>query len=172
MPGMDHGKTGNPASSSTVFNTGDVQFSQMMIVHHGQAVEMADLAATRASDPELKQLAAAIKAAQQPEIDTMASWLKTWGQPTAMAGGHNMPGMDTMPGQMSAEDMNKLKTASGVDFDRMFARMMIAHHNGAIQMARDVQKNGTSAEVKRLAVQIEQAQTTEVGTLQAILDRL
>jgi uncharacterized protein (DUF305 family) len=170
--GMDHDSM-SPTSvaAGSNFNPADVQFAQMMIVHHRQAVEMADLAGTRAADPEIKQLAAAIKAAQQPEIDTMSGWLTGWKQPTAQAGGHDMPGMSTMPGLMSETDMSALKAASGTDFDRQFARMMIAHHNGAIQMARDVQKNGTNPEVKRLAVMVEQAQTTEVGQLQKILDR-
>lgn len=171
MPGMDHGSsTTAPAGAS--FNDADVQFAQMMIVHHQQAVEMADLAATRADDPEVKTLATAIKAAQQPEVDTMTEWLTSWKQPTAQPGGHNMPGMGAMPGLMSEADMTTLKGSSAVDFDRQFARMMIAHHNGAIQMARDVQKNGNNPDVKRLAVMIEQTQTSEVAQLQTILDRL
>lgn len=167
MPEMDH-----PNNTSAAFNTADVQFAQMMIPHHQQAVEMAGLAATRASDPEIKQLATAIKGAQQPEIDTMTGWLTSWKQPSAQAGGHNMPGMGAMPGMMSEQDMTKLKSLFGKDFDREFARMMIAHHNGAIQMARDEQKNGSNPDTKRLAVMIEQAQTTEVIALQKILDRL
>lgn len=173
MPGMDHGN--NPPASAPVdanFTTADVEFAQVMIVHHRQAVEMADLAATHAADPEVKQLAVTIKAAQQPEIDTMTGWLTAWKQPTAQAGGHNMPGMGSMPGMMSEQEMAALKASTGVDFDRQFTRMMIAHHNGAIQMARDVQKNGSNPDVKRLAVMIEQAQTTEVAQLQKILDRL
>jgi uncharacterized protein (DUF305 family) len=174
MPGIDHGNGNTPASvvPGANFNTADVQFAQMMIPHHQQAVQMAELATTRATDPEIKQLAAAIKVAQQPEIDTMTGWLTAWKQPTAQPGGHNMPGMGAMPGMMSEQDMTMLKGMSGVDFDRQFARMMIAHHNGAIQMARDVQKNGSNPDVKRLAVTIEQTQTTEVQQLQKILDRL
>jgi uncharacterized protein (DUF305 family) len=129
-PAMDHGNN-TPAASAAAFNTADVQFAQMMIPHHQQAVEMADLAATRAADPEIKQLAAIIKAARQPEIDTMTGWLTSWKQPTAQAGGHNMPGMGgAMPGMMSDQDMTALKAASSVDFDRQFARAMIARHNG------------------------------------------
>ncbi len=175
MPGMDHGNTTSPAVSvpaGAAFNAADVQFAQMMIPHHQQAVEMADLATTRASDPEIKQLAATIKGAQQPEIDTMTGWLTSWKQPTAQPGGHNMPGMGNMPGMMSEQDMTKLKSLSGNEFDREFARMMIAHHNGAIQMARDEQKDGSNPDAKRLATMIEQAQTTEVAQLQKILDRL
>jgi len=171
MPGMPGGQ-GASAPAAAPFNTADVQFAQMMIPHHAQAVQMAEFAATRAADPELKALAATIKSAQQPEIDIMLGWLNAWGQPTAQPGGHNMPGMGAMPGMMSEQDMNQLKAATGVDFDRHFARMMIAHHNGAIQMARDEAKNGSNADAKRLAATIEQAQTTEVAQLQKILDRL
>jgi uncharacterized protein (DUF305 family) len=172
MPGMDHGSMPSSMPHGAGFNTADVQFAQMMIPHHAQAIQMAELATTRAADPEVKQLAANIKAAQQPEIDTMTGFLNTWSQPTAQAGGHDMPGMSGMPGMMSDADIEALNAASGLDFDRRFTRMMIAHHNGAIQMSRDVQKNGTNPDVKRLGLMIEQAQTTEVTQLQGILDRL
>jgi uncharacterized protein (DUF305 family) len=171
--GMDHGSqpmTSAPAGA--MHNDADVAFVQMMIPHHQQAVEMATLADTRAKDPELKSLAAKVKSAQEPEIATMTGWLTSRGLPTAQAGGHNMPGMGSMPGMMSDEEMAELKAASGVDFDRMFARMMIAHHNGAIQMCRDATAQGSDAEIKALAATIEKDQSAEVAELQAILDRL
>jgi uncharacterized protein (DUF305 family) len=174
MGGMDHGsgQGSNSAAANASFNDADVQFAQMMIPHHEQAVQMATLAQTKASDPELKQLAAQIKAAQDPEITTMAGWLAAWGKPSAAAGGHNMPGMSGMPGMMSEEEMTALSGATGVEFDRLFARGMIAHHNGAIQMAKDEQANGKNAEAKSLAAAIEKAQADEVTKLQKILDRL
>lgn len=175
MPGM--GTSTSPAASGALpagVNDADVMFAQQMIPHHQQAVAMADLAATRASDPQLKQLATQIKAAQDPEITTMTGWLTSWGQPNA-ASATSMPGMGmsgAMPGMMSDEDMARLGAATGADFDRMFARMMIAHHNGAIQMATDEQRNGANSAAKTLAAQIVKAQQTEVDTLQKILDRL
>ena len=177
MAGMEHGSgatTGAPSApvSGAAFNNADVQFAQMMIVHHQQALEMAAMAETRASDAELKKIATDIKNAQEPEIQKMTGWLTAWGQPTAAAGGHNMPGMTGMPGEMSAEDMAKLEAAKGVEFDREFARMMIAHHNGAIEMARTEQSQGGNAEAKALATEIATSQTAEVATLQKILDRL
>jgi uncharacterized protein (DUF305 family) len=173
MGGMNHG--GQSASSvpaSAPFNEADVQFLRIMIPHHQQAVEMASLAETRVSDPELKQIAAQIKAAQDPEIKTMTGWLKAWSQPTAPSGAHNMSGAAGMPGMMSEAEMAQLKAAKGVDFDRMFARMMIAHHNGAIQMARDEQAKGKNPDAKALAATIEKTQAAEVAQLQKILDRL
>ena len=177
MPGMDHGAANAPttaasSSAASEFNDSDVMFAQMMIPHHLQAVAMADLAATRANDPELKSLAAQIKAAQAPEISTMTGWLTAWGRPTApptASGGHDHGGM---PGMMSEQDMNALTSATGTDFDRKFTEMMIGHHNGAIEMAKTEQTSGSNPQAKELATQIEKSQTAEVKQLQSILDRL
>src|SRR5262245_14771662 len=101
MPGMNHGggmtATG-PAALTGSFNDADVTFAQNMIPHHQQAVQMAKMAARRASDPEVKQLAAQIKGAQDPEIQTMTGWLTAWSKPVMPSGGHH--GM-VMPGMMS-----------------------------------------------------------------------
>jgi uncharacterized protein (DUF305 family) len=174
MPGMAGGNSSAPATAGTAtFNDADVAFAQGMIPHHQQAVEMATLAGTRAIDPEIKTLATQIKAAQQPEIDTLDGWLKAWGQPAAAASGHNMPGMSgAMPGMMSDQDMTGLKAATGAAFDKQFATMMIGHHNGAITMARDEQAKGVSPEAKALAGKIINAQQAEVTQLQKITARL
>ncbi|MEV6522364.1 DUF305 domain-containing protein [Longispora sp. NPDC051575] len=171
MGGMDHGArpgaTGSVAGAT--FNDADVAFAQMMAPHHEQAVTMAGLAETRVGDPELKKVAAAIKAAQAPEITTMTGWLTAWQRPTTAPGGHDMGGM---PGMLAPQELAALSAASGVAFDRLFAKGMIAHHNGAVAMARDEQAKGVNAEAKALAATIEKAQAAEIATLQKILDRL
>ncbi|RXS86761.1 DUF305 domain-containing protein [Streptomyces sp. TM32] len=186
----------NPAPGAS--NDADVTFAQSMIPHHEQAVEMAELAEGRASDTEIKTLAAAIEKAQGPEITTMRAWLKAWGAPASSA--HGMPGMDHgsggmdhgsggmdhgsggmdhgsggkdgMSGMMSAKDMTDLKAAKGKGFDRKFAQMMIGHHNGAITMAKDEQRNGRNATAKKLAGDVIKNQTAEVAKMNKILDRL
>ncbi|AXH93629.1 DUF305 domain-containing protein [Micromonospora aurantiaca] len=188
MAGMDHSNsslsTGASSAANGTFNDADVMFAQMMIPHHQQAVEMAGLAPSRAKDPELKDLAAKIKAAQDPEITTMKGWLTAWGKPTSPPSGHNMPGMSAspghdmpgmnsdMPGMMSDQEMADLTAAKGTDFDKKFAQMMIAHHNGAIEMAKTEQANGSNPDAKALAAKIAADQAAEVRTLQKILDRL
>ncbi|MBO4208481.1 DUF305 domain-containing protein [Micromonospora echinofusca] len=171
-----------PAGASTAdtptgparFNGPDVMFAQMMIPHHRQAVEMSTLAETRATDPEVKQLAAQIKAAQQPEIDKMTGWLTAWGRPTAMPGTSNGPGMHHggMPGMMTDAEMTDLAAASGTDFDRRFLTMMVAHHKGALTMARDEISSGDNAEAKALAQAILTSQQAEIDTMNRILARL
>ncbi len=63
------------SASTATFNDADVTFAQSMIMHHQQAIEMASMAESRAASTEVKDLAGKIKAAQQPEIDTMNDWL-------------------------------------------------------------------------------------------------
>ena len=177
--GMNHGGMSPVAPtvtgpSSASFNDDDVMFAQMMIPHHQQAVEMSTLAETRAQDPELKHLAAQIKAAQQPEITMMTGWLTAWGQPTSMPTdtpnmGHGHGGVS---GMMAPEEMTQLAAASGIQFDRLYASMMIAHHDGAIQMARDESFKGANPDARALAKAIIKSQTDEVATLQAIVQRL
>jgi uncharacterized protein (DUF305 family) len=173
--GMTPTTTAQPGASAAVYNDADVMFAQMMIPHHQQAVEMGTLAQTRAQDAELKKLAATIKAAQQPEITTMTGWLTAWGKPTLGPGdpasmGHG--GHSGMSGMMSVEEMTQLAAANGLDFDRMFARLMIAHHNGALQMAQQELTVGANPEAIALARSILKSQMAEVVTLQTISDRL
>ena len=155
------------ASGSAEFNDADVSFAQNMIAHHQQAVEMADLAPTRAASAEVKALAAQIKAAQQPEIDKMTGWLTSWGKPVVPAGGHGSG--HSMPGMMSTEDMDKLKAAKGAAFDRQFAQMMIEHHKGAIEMAKEVATKGSNPDVEKLAAEIEKVQQAEIAAMQKML---
>ncbi|MFI5486764.1 DUF305 domain-containing protein [Micromonospora echinaurantiaca] len=174
--GMGHDQPRSTASGASAgasaFGPADVMFAQMMIPHHQQAVEMADLAATRAADPAVKRLAGQIKAAQAPEIATMSGWLAAWGRPMPSPGG-KMPHMDHgMPGMMSAADMARLAAVSGREFDRQFLTMMIAHHEGAITMAEDELAEGANPDAKKLAQEIITAQRAEITTMREILARL
>ena len=160
-------------SANAVFSAADVAFATNMIPHHQQAIEMAELAATRASNSQVKDLAGRIEKAQDPEIATMSGWLRGWGQPVPSA----TPGMDHgghggMPGMMSNEEMRNLTGMSGPDFDRMFLQMMIRHHQGAIEMAMTEQKDGQHPEAKKLAEKIAADQTAEVTEMQSLLGTL
>jgi uncharacterized protein (DUF305 family) len=169
------------STATATVNDADVAFAQMMIVHHVQAVEIATLAQQKTTDPELRQIADGIRAAEESEIEiaTMTGWLRSWGKPTATPTSNmgNMGGLGGMgggdaPGMMSEQDMSNLRQASGVDFDRMFARMMITQDSGGIQMCQSVAAKGASPDVRALAATIEQAQSAEVARLQTTLDRL
>lgn len=155
------------AVTDTDHNAADVTFATDMIPHHRQAVLMAELAESRSDNPDVLGLAAAIRDAQDPEIQTMSGWLEQWGEPVpdAMDGmGH----MD-MPGMASDQEMADMEAASGSSFDGMFLESMIAHHTGAVQMAQAEQADGQYAAAVDLAEQIEQSQTAEIATMESLL---
>lgn len=174
MPGMDHGSSSSPSSSSTVtadFNDADVMFAQMMIPHHQQAVEMADMILNKEGiDPGVLTLASDIKAAQQPEIDQLQSWLDEWG--ADMPDMDSMEGMDHGGGMMSEDDMQSLKQATGTDAARLFLQQMIEHHRGAIDMALEEATNGQNSDAVALANTIIEAQTSEIATMEELLATL
>lgn len=156
------------SASANGFNDADVMFAQMMIPHHEQAIEMSDMALdpTTQASKEIIDLATQIKAAQDPEIKQMKDLLTAWGKPltadTAMDHGSNMDGV------LSMDDMKKLGSLKGPDFDSYWAQSMIAHHEGAIEMAKVVLVEGSDSELLTLANAIVSAQTTEIETLKAI----
>lgn len=156
------------SSADADFNSADVSFATEMIPHHRQATEMAALAASRTDNTEVLDLADRIEAAQDPEINTMSSWLESWGEkvPEEMSG---MNDMSSMPGMMSDDQMSNLRDSSGEAFDRLFLTMMVEHHEGAIEMAETEQTDGKNVDAVSLATQIEQAQTTEIAEMRKLL---
>ena len=170
------GPAGSTAPGSTAeHDDADVTFAGQMIPHHTQAVRMADLAAQRAGSDQVKQLAATIQAAQQPEIDQMRGMLAEWGAPPPPPAGQmtGMGGMDhgaaAMPGMMTDADMTGLGQASGADFDRRFLTLMIAHHQGAVDMSTTELARGRSPEATELARKISAAQRAEIDQMRRLL---
>ena len=156
-------------------NDADTTFATSMVPHHAQAIEMAQLAADRATSSEVKELAGQIEQAQGPEIVQLQGFLAAWGEeaaPTGMGGMHGTSGMDgmgAMPGMMSDQQMKQLQAASGAAFDRMWLQMMIEHHTGAIAMARTELSSGANAEAKDLAQKVVDAQQSEITTMKQLL---
>ena len=152
----------NSQSSSTDFSGYDIMFAQMMIPHHQQAVEMGTLAETLAFSPEVKDLAARIKAEQAPEIAQMKAWLTDAG--SSMDMGHDM----AMDGMLSAAALTALGNATGDAFDKLFLKSMILHHEGAIKMAQMIVDSNNS-EAKALAAAIISSQTEQIEYMRGLL---
>lgn len=164
-PAMAHG-TAVPIPEGAEYNGPDVAFAQEMIVHHAQAIEMADLALARTVDPRIKDLAAHIKAAQGPEIDQLRGWLQRWGQPAPEP---DQPHAMEMPSMMTDDDMRRLHDANGPAFDRLFLEQMIRHHEGAVTMARTQTIEGRYPPAIAMARTIIETQSAEIGEMRSIL---
>lgn len=160
--------TGAGTTATAAHNQADITFASSMVPHHQQAIEMADMALTRASSSDVKKLATQIKAAQDPEIATMTDWLTDWGSAPMPSGDHDMGGM-SMDGLMTAQEMSALKDASGRAFDRMWLQLMIKHHEGAVTMAKTQLSQGQSPDAKTLAQSVIDGQSKEIATMTGLL---
>lgn len=154
---------------------GDITFYQDMIVHHSQALVMVETALPRMTDTQAKSLASRIGDEQRPEILAMTSWLEERKQevpPQATnprLGDHDHAGM---PGMATAAQMDELAKATGVDADRLFLRLMIAHHQGALTMVGDHGKTAGEEMVEEMAADINVTQIKQVQQMQTMLTRL
>ncbi len=154
---------------SSEFNDADVMFAQMMIPHHEQAIEMSDIALdpTVGAGEAVLELARQIKDAQDPEIAQMTALLQAWGQPLMMDS--SMDHSEMMSGMMSAQQLTELASLTGVAFDNAWLLAMIEHHEGALEMAKDVQANGKNSEIQDLAAVIISGQEAEIATMRNLL---
>ncbi|MFC7877051.1 DUF305 domain-containing protein [Isoptericola sp. NPDC057391] len=173
----DHGTAGTggtPTSSAAPsgpaadagFNAADVMFAQMMLPHHEQAIEMSDaLLAKDGISPELVDLAEQVKAAQGPEIETLTGWLDDWGADPEAGDdmGHGMAGM------LSTEDLQALADATGADAERLFLGQMVAHHEGAVEMAQAEVSGGRHAGAVEMARSVVDSQTAEIRQMRDLL---
>ncbi len=128
------------------YSPADVQFMQDMIPHHHQAIQMAELVADRTNNPELVDLAGRITGSQQDEIEFMQQWLRERNEKIPDPAAHATMHTDhEMAGMATPEQMAELAQAEGTDFDRLFLELMIAHHEGAVDMVEELHELPGSA---------------------------
>lgn len=158
------------------YSPADVQFMQHMIMHHAQAVEMTALIDSRTQSKEIRSLGARISRSQSDEINFMKRWLATRGEPVAPP----MPEMHTsshemlMPGMLTAKQMEALRKAKGEEFDQLFLKGMIQHHDGALRMVKDLFDSagaGQDAELFNFATDVDSGQRAEIKVMQTMLDQ-
>ena len=162
---------------NALFNDADAMFAQMMIPHHEQAIVLAEMAENPTSEagPEVISLAAQISSAQGSEIELMKSFLTQWDVPVVEPGSMDHGSMDhgsKMKGMLSVEELAKLSSLSGKVFDKEWMLAMIAHHEGAIEMARTVEQSGKNLEVQVLAKTIISGQQVEIDQMKSMLANL
>lgn len=186
LPGSD--STRLPSSTRGKLPPGskaDVDFMQGMIMHHGQAVEMTALIASRTKNPDVIMIGAKISQAQIDEIEFMKRWLVVRGEKTTMPE-HEMdededsePGSHKhhmlMPGMLTLKQMEKLRGSTGLEFDKLFLSGMIQHHEGALVMVRELFSSagaGQDAELFNFATDVDSGQRGEIGVMRRMLEKL
>ena len=177
--GMDHSMhAGHTMGREIVVPKGapyvkaDVEFMQMMIAHHAQAIVMARLAESNGANPQVLKLSRKIDQSQLPEIAIMQDWLRRHDQfAPDTASWHEVH----MEGMLTEEELKTMGAARGVAFDRLFLVGMIKHHAGAIKMVDDLFKSpgaGQEVDANVFANDVVTAQTAEIGIMRRLLAQL
>jgi uncharacterized protein (DUF305 family) len=146
----------------------DLQFIDTMIAHHQGAIDMAKLADGRADDEDLKQLTTEMIEDQGEEIAKMTEWRNAWfPEKPKPAINMDLPGMSHGMGGM---DLAKLGALKGTEFDKEFVKQMIPHHEGAVEMAKDLANRTQRTELKELGGSIVTDQQAEIEDMKEWAD--
>ena len=128
--------------ANTGFTKDDTVFMNHMIVHHEQALTLSRLAPNRTNTQEILDLAGRIDVSQEDEISFMQGWLEERNiEVHAHMSMHHMK----MMGMASDQDIAKLSNSKGMEFDELFLRLMIAHHEGALDMVKELKRQPGSS---------------------------
>lgn len=155
----------------------DLQFIDQMTMHHEGAIMSSEMMIGDSQRPELRQLAADIQKSQSEQIDQMQQFRKQWypdaeqtsGMPAGMMG--QMMGDGTAMQQMMGGSMQEVM--GGDATDAMFLRMMIPHHQMAVDMAdQALDGNAEHPELADLAQTIRDEQSAEIELMQGYLDEI
>ncbi|MFC6081681.1 DUF305 domain-containing protein [Sphaerisporangium aureirubrum] len=157
-------RVGEPESGASA---GDVLFTERMIPHHRQALEMAGLAPDRTTTAAVLGLCRRITAGQGPEIEVMSRWLLAQGQEVPAGHGHEP---DPAYGMASLAEMNRLRAARGTEFDALLLHLMIRHHEGALRMAGEEIAQGGDQLLLKMAGDIASGQRAEIVRMRRLLN--
>ena len=136
-------------SGTATYTGADVMFLQMMIPHHQQAIDISNIALKTSKDSELLALANAIIKAQTAEIVQMQSWLN----------------------DANVAELSALSEASGKNFDLLWLKGMIGHHNGAIHMTTMI-RDASNADIKSFGENVVTDQSAQIVQMNAMLKRI
>jgi uncharacterized protein (DUF305 family) len=151
----------------------EVGFARDMMVHHAQAVQMAEIVRERTHNEAIRVLAKEIALNQRAEIGHIQGWLAAWGVTGTHAGpamdwmGH--PSEDGMPGMATPEELNRLMEAPPEEADTLFLLLMIPHHRGAMLMTGAILDRTDRPEVRRLANFMAASQRQEIELMRSML---
>ena len=176
--------TGAGCTSTRRPNATDAAFATAMVPHHEMGITLDELAVADAADVRVRRLAFEMNGYQGPELDQLRTWARMWGgasatrprpmtgpMPQPMSGPTSDP-MTAPTGMPAAGDLDRLRSATGPAFDTLFLTLMIAHHEGAVAMARREQSGGADRRAVAMAGRIAIVQQRQLAALKSLVTAL
>ena len=169
MGGMD-GMMGQDSMAGSSDEEGpyDLRFIDQMIMHHRGAIMSSEHMISDSERPELRQLAENIRRSQSEQIEQMQEWREEWYGDDA---GHASGMMDEgqMSGMMGASMRGMM---GGEAADAMFLRMMIPHHQAAVEMSEEALEEAEHPELRELSQTIIVEQSDEIELMRGYLEEI
>ena len=161
------------AIANSAYIPADVSFMQGMIIHHHQALLMSRLATQRTNNKTLLDLANRIDVSQADEIAFMQTWLREREEiAPEPSKDHQEHAEHKMAGMATPAQMIQLAASKSTDFDRLFLKLMIAHHDGAITMVEDLRDWPGSTydpQLNEFASDVSNDQAVEIERMNGLL---
>ena len=161
-----------PATAGAGYTVADVRFMQHMIGHHAQALQMTAMAPSHGASENVVRLAQKIDISQRDEIAMMKSWLQERRQ-AVPDDAHSRAMM--MAGMLTPAQLAQLDAARGREFDRLFLTSMTRHHEGALQMVRELFRTpgaGQEPDLFRFVTDVDADQRDEILVMERLLGTL
>jgi uncharacterized protein (DUF305 family) len=165
----------------------DLGFARDMLVHHQQAVTLAQAVLGR-TGPSVTQLATSIELNQTREIGQLQGWLTLWDVPLVpsgppmlwMRGPHDHAAQAAtqaaapaaMPGLATEDEIDALGDLKGTVLDARFLQLMIRHHQGGLLMTRAAATRATLPQVRAVATLMTTEEAQETATMTGLLNSL
>ncbi|MCU1423797.1 MAG: hypothetical protein JWM51_88 [Microbacteriaceae bacterium] len=188
------GRLSAPVASAPSTTSAEAGFARDMQVHHNQAVEMSMIVRDLTDDEDVRLVAYDIATSQARQAGQMYGWLDNWNLPQAApepsmtwmsrptldgassdhdhTGGTAEPAHapgEPMPGMATDAQLDELKSLTGLDAERYYLTLMIAHHKGGVEMAEAVLARSTERVVVSLATGVVTAQSSEIELMESML---
>jgi uncharacterized protein (DUF305 family) len=136
----------------------EVDFVALMIPHHQEAVDSTISLLNVTQNPTLQYLGNNIVTSQQEEIQMMQERL------SGIFAGRTYTGIPYMPMMREIRTISSTQTA-----EKMWLEDMVAHHQGAVDMAKKVLTLSPRQEIKTFAENIIKVQSDEIKLMNQLL---
>lgn len=186
--GFTSGRLSAPVTSTPSTTSNEAGFARDMQVHHAQAVELSMIVRDATDDAPVRLLAYDIATTQAQQEGQMYGWLNQWKLPQASpepqmtwmtraalngTGHEHDPALIAagapMPGYATSDQIAQLKSLTGVEAEKYFLTLMIAHHQGGVEMAKAIINRTQDQLIINFANGIVVGQTAEITAMQDML---